>query len=278
MSIKILQLNNLATVFSSGSLVQRTFVASNLLLLLACSLLLVMIATVFTADDMQAEPIPSPAKGKSAILLGAWFRGSQPIQQTNIGELETSTLKAKLSGVVIGKDISSVTIAFNGKPERLYHIGDKLSSSVTIEQIEPYRIIVKQNGKNMQILMQKPDGIIDEEQSLGNSDEQGTEGGFSMANMFGAIPVRVDNYGSGFKLNKLSAEMKMLADIEDNDIVVDVGGVGVQELMSDPQQWMKYSTQSSLPVTVIRDGQEVVVNVNAASLSAKMLPKFGLNK
>jgi len=47
--------------------------------------------------------------------------------------------------------------------------------------------------------------------------------------------------------------------------------------MSDPAGWIKYSGQTSLPVTVIRNGEEVVVYVNAASLSAKMLPKFGLN-
>ena len=50
------------------------------------------------------------------------------------------------------------------------------------------------------------------------------DGGFAMANMFGAVPVRVDEYGSGFKLNKLSEEMKMLADLENDDVVVDVGG------------------------------------------------------
>ena len=126
--------------------------------------------------------------------------------------------------------------------------------------------------------MKKSDTVIETEESVDTDEEQTADGGFSMANMFGAIPVRVDNYGSGFKLNKLSEEMTMLADLENNDIVVDVGGLGVQELMSDPKLWVKYSAESSLPVTVIRDGQEIVVYVNAASLSAKMLPKFGLNK
>ena len=126
--------------------------------------------------------------------------------------------------------------------------------------------------------MAKSDNVIETEQSSGSANGQTTDGGFAMANMFGAVPIRLDEYGSGFKLNKLSEEMKMLADLENNDVVVDVGGTGVQELMSDPQQWIKYSAQSSLPVTVIRDGEPVVIYVNAASLSAKMLPKFGMNK
>ena len=278
MSIKAFQLTKLRSVFSTGSLVQRAIMVSNLLLVLICALLLTLVAIHYTAEREAAKLIPR-AKTDAISLRWNWFRGSQPLKQVaQVGELENSTLKAKLLGVMISDSISSATLAFNGKPQKVYHVGDKLGSTVTIEKIEPYRIIVKQNGTNKQILMAKADNVIETEQSTGIGEGQTADGGFAMANMFGAVPVRVEGYGSGFKLNKLSKEMKMLADLENSDVVVDVGGTGVQELMSDPQQWIKYSSQSSLPVTVIRDGQPVVVYVNAASLSAKMLPKFGLNK
>ena len=278
MSIKAFQLTKLRSVFSTGSLVQRAIMLSNLLLVLICALLLTLVAIHYTAEREAVKPIPR-AKTDATSLRWNWFRGSQPVMQVaQVGELENSTLKAKLLGVMISDSISSATLAFNGKPQKVYHVGDKLGSTVTIEKIEPYRIIVKQNGTNKQILMAKADNVIETEQSTGTGEGQTADGGFAMANMFGAVPVRVEGYGSGFKLNKLSKEMKMLADLENSDVVVGVGGTGVQELMSDPQQWIKYSSQSSLPVTVIRDGQPVVVYVNAASLSAKMLPKFGLNK
>jgi len=147
-----------------------------------------------------------------------------------------------------------------------------------IKQIQAFRIIVEQNGVKRQILLKKPENVMQTEQAPDDySDDEPADEGFAMANMFGALPVKVDNYGSGFKLSKLSSEMKMLADIEDGDVVVDVGGTGVQELMSDPASWVQYSGETSLPVTVIRNGEEVVLYVNAASLSAKMLPKLGLN-
>ncbi|MGB0449205.1 MAG: type II secretion system protein N [Porticoccaceae bacterium] len=257
---------------------QRAVALGNLLLVLVCAVLIAMVALLYTADTVGVKPVPR-AKSNAVSLRWNWFRGTQPVQQVSeVGELENSTLKAELLGVMISGEISSATLAFNGKPQKVYHVGDKLGSSVTIEKIEPYRIIVKQNGKNKQILLAKADTVMETEQSTDSATGQPADGGFAMANMFGAVPVRMDGYGSGFKLNKLSKEMKMLADLENNDVVVDVGGTGVQELMSDPQQWIKYSAQSSLPVTVIRDGQPVVIYVNAASLSAKMLPKFGLNK
>jgi type II secretion system protein C len=275
---KAVKPRQLLSVLRSGSLAQRVMVLSNILLVLACSILLAMVAILFNGGSETVEPIPR-VKSNTVSLRWNWFRGSQPINEVSeLVELENAALKAKLLGVMISDNISSAIMSFNGKPQKVYHVGDKLGSAVTIEKIEPYRIIVKQNGTKKQIVMAKADGIIETEQSSGTPVEQPDDDGFAMANMFGAVPIRVDEYGSGFKLNKLSEEMKMLADLENNDVVVDVGGVGVQELMSDPQQWMKYSTQSSLPVTVIRDGQPVVVYVNAASLSAKMLPKFGLNK
>ena len=95
--------------------------------------------------------------------------------------------------------------------------------------------------------------------------------------MFGAVPVNVGG-SSGLKMNNISDEIKILADIQDGDVVVKVDGLMVQSLLADPTKWMSYSSASSLPVTVIRQGQEEIIYVNAASLSAKMLPNLGLNQ
>ena len=73
-------------------------------------------------------------------------------------------------------------------------------------------------------------------------------------------------------------EIKILADIQEGDVVMQVDGLSIQNLLEDPTKWMSYSGSSSLPVTVIRQGQEEIIYVNAASLSAKMLPKLGLSQ
>jgi hypothetical protein len=46
--------------------------------------------------------------------------------------------------------------------------------------------------------------------------------------------------------------------------------------MANPVKMMSYSAANSLPVTVMRNGREETIYVNAASLSAKMLPTLGL--
>ena len=267
----------------SGSPIQKLLLLGNVLLAALVFALLVAIALLIVEDKPAAKAISRTSTPVEASLRWNWFSGvaaAAPIVEADSSNLVDANVNATLLGVMLSESTSSATISFNGRPEQVYHIGDKLGSSVVIEQIQAFRIIVEQNGAKRQITLKKPENVMQTEQapnSDSTSDNQPGDDGFSMANMFGALPVKVDNYGSGFKLNKLSDEMKMLADIEDGDVVVDIDGIGVQALMSDPAGWIKYSGQTSLPVTVIRNGEEVVVYVNAASLSAKMLPKFGLN-
>ena len=90
------------------------------------------------------------------------------------------------------------------------------------------------------------------------------------------MPVKV-NEDQGFKVNNLSSEVKALADIRDGDVVLEVNGSSVQNLMSNPINLIKLRSSNSLPVKILREGQEETIYVNAESLSAKMLPALGIN-
>jgi len=68
--------------------------------------------------------------------------------------------------------------------------------------------------------------------------------------------------------------MLSLTELQDGDVVVQVGTTSIDELMSNPSQWMSYSTETTLPVTVMRNGQETTLYVNAFSLSARILPNL----
>ena len=288
-------LNNVASIKTyvqrtlSGSPGQKLLLLSNLLLAVIMAVLLVAMALLFVGDKPAVKGIARTSTGAVTSLRWSWFNSTvaaTSIAQDDLSDLADADIKAKLLGIVLSERTSSATIAFNGRPEKVYHIGDKLGSEIVIKQIQPFRIIVEQNGAKRQIQLEKADSVMQTEQTAGNTSGNGyinsssnkaPDEGFAMANMFGALPVRAGKYGRGFKLNKLSSEMKSFADIEEGDVVVDIGGTDVQSLMANPAEWIKYSGQTSLPVKVIRNGQEVIVNVNAASLSAKMLPKLGLS-
>ncbi|MGB2466153.1 MAG: type II secretion system protein N, partial [Porticoccaceae bacterium] len=197
------------------------------------------------------------------------------------GELPEANINAVLLGIMMAGENSLATLKMNGKPEAVYSIGDDLSGGFRLIDIETFRIVVRKNGVTEQVVMKKPEGIIETQQlspaessaAPGNQPEEG----FALANMFGAVPVMAGG-GAGLKLNNLSAELTSVAALQEGDIVVQVDGKSVQDLMANPAQWVNYSTSNSLPVTVMRQGQEEIIYVNAASLSAKILPNLGLTR
>ncbi|MFT5331344.1 MAG: type II secretory pathway component PulC [Porticoccaceae bacterium] len=215
------------------------------------------------------------ARVGSGVVVGwDWFgrqRVIAPVQTQT--ELANAQINADLLGVMLSGDASLATLKFNGKPEQVYQKGDKLNGKMELIDIEAYRIVISDNGINKQLLMKKPDVIMESQQQDENVDVQSQ--GFALANMFGAVPVNIGG-DTGFKINNLSADVAGMADIRDGDVVVQIDGLSVQDLMSDPVKWMSYSNSSSLPVTLVRNGREEIIYVNAASLSAKILPTLGL--
>lgn len=256
---------------------QLVKLAVTALLLALCLWLGVAIGLQFAQSPL--EPASLSRLSASPPPSWDWF-GDEPID--NISEIEeiseelpAASINAQLLGVLLAGEASTATIKVGGSPEAVYQKGDELGSNTTLVDIQPYRIVVSQNGVNKQVPMKKPDSIIETEEYTYGAEER-AESGFALANMFGAVPV-MQSGSTAFKMNNLSDEMKQLADIQEGDVVTQVNGIAIQDIMADPAQWMQFSTSSSLPVTVIRQGQEEVIYVNAASLSAKMLPSLGLN-
>jgi len=226
------------------------------------------------AEVIAIQQVRAPAK-----ISFNWF-GSKAIVQkeadmSNIyDELPTADIDAQLLGIIIAGDASSATVKFGGSKLVVHFKGDKLNAKTTIIDIQGYRLVVRQGGVNKQMLMQKPESII--EQSKGISTGSAEKGsGFSLANMFGAVPVMVQG-STGFKVNNLSTEMQQLADIQEGDIIAQVDGVPISEIMANPAMWLKFSSSTSLPLSVMRDNQMQIIYINASSLSAKMMPSLGL--
>lgn len=225
--------------------------------------------------EINIQQVRAPVK-----ISFNWFGAKaveQKVDMTNIyDELPTANIDARLLGVVIAGDASSATIKFGGSKEVVHFKGDKLNSKTTIIDIQGYRLVVLEDGVNKQILMQKPDSIIEQSQGVGTSlASKDKASGFSLANMFGAVPVMVQG-STGFKVNNLSTEMQQLADIQEGDIIAQVDGVPISEIMANPALWLKFSSSTSLPLSVMRDNQMQIIYINASSLSAKMMPSLGL--
>jgi type II secretion system protein C len=245
---------------------------------LAALCLWLIVAIVSQLSYKETESVSMVRVASAPALDWNWFgaeivAAEEAVQITE--QLATANLNARLLGVVLAGESSSATVKVNNSPEAVYQIGDDLGANSTIVDIQPYRIVIDQNGAKKQILLQKPDSIIETEQVF-SANQVAADNGFALANMFGAVPVKTDG-AAGFKMNNLSDEMKQLADIQEGDVITKVDGVAIQDIMANPQKWMTLSGSSSLPVTVLRQGQQQTIYINAASLSAKMLPNLGFS-
>ena len=248
------------------------------LLLLVCAYYAVLILMQITKTDSGLKDLPrSP---QAAVISWNWFRSGTFVVESvdeSHGELPEANINAVLLGVMIAGDNSFATLKFNGKPEAVYHQGDDLSSGYELVAIETYRIVVRKNGLNQQVLMKKPESIMETEVVEAEVPMQQPTEGFALANMFGAVPVSAGG-SAGLKLNNLSSAITSIADVQEGDVVIAIDGTSMQELMSNPAQWAKFSSSSNLPVTVMRNNQEQIIYVNAASLAAKVLPNIGMER
>lgn len=183
-------------------------------------------------------------------------------------------VNAEVVGIVITPTSSYASIKVNGQPEKVFHIDDEIKRGQKVSEITPQGVTIEGRGQFVDIFLSKYEDLISLEGQKNSTSINNNQDGFALANMFAAVPVQVENYTSALKLDSLSDEMKMLTDIREGDVVVQVGNNNIQEMMSDPTLWANYSTNTALTVTVIRDGEEVALIVNASSLSAKILPSL----
>jgi type II secretory pathway component PulC len=257
-----LELKNIILLISIGFLVSSLF------------------QLVFVLLNDEKAPI---VKINSAQSMRAdswnWFGEGKIITkvETNRPDQKLPELKidADLLGVMLSNSNSSATLKFKGRPEKVFKVRDKLSGSIELVEIQAYRIILEDNGVRKQLMMKKHDVIMQSAASESAPPSNIRQEGFAISNLFGAVPVKVGE-GQGFKVNSLSSEVKALADIRNGDVILQVDGSLIQDLMGNPMNLMKLRSSSNLPVTILREGREEIIYVNAESLSAKMLPALGI--
>lgn len=258
----------------------------NALLSLCCVGLAVFIGwRLFVEPPQQSQPaiqLVQAAPEAGGNLRWRWFdsggsRNTGAMSQEEAEEevLAEANINAVLIGVMRTSEFATATISINGQPEKVFSIGDELQSGVELLSVSTSRVILDERGRRVQITMRRPEGMLQQnvqQNTAGNGSVTQLENGFSLANMFDAVPVQVDNGGTGFQLDGISQEMLDLTEIQEGDVVVQVGGMTIDQLMANPGQWMNFSSETTLPVTVMRNGEETTLYVNAFSLSARILP------
>lgn len=223
-------------------------------------------ATVFPEENLSWRWF-----GKNTVTVEQGLRMQQDAEE----QLAEASINAELIGVVRTQDFATATIRVNGQQEKVFTIGDELQAGVELVDVGTARVILRERGREVQITMRKPDEMpMQLSNQVNASSTSILQEGFSLANMFDAVPVQLGNSATGIQLGGVSEEMLSLSELQDGDVVIQIGEMSIDELMSNPGQWMSYTTETTLPVTIMRNGQESTLYVNAFSLSARILPNL----
>jgi len=258
----------------------------NITLSLCCLVLVILMLTPYLTDPDQNEQtgiqLVQATAPADQNLSWRWFGQSTLSSEQELRQIEAeeqlaeASINAELLGVLSRQGFATATISINGQAEKVFAIGDELQPGVELVSVSTSRVVLDERGRQVQLTMRKPEDMPIQlrNQRQNTNSTVLLQDGFSLANMFDAVPVQLDNAATGIQLGGISEEMLSLTELQDGDVVVQVGTTSIDELMSNPSQWMSYSTETTLPVAVMRNGQETTLYVNAFSLSARILPNL----
>ena len=275
-----MQIESLYNWYSSNQKQVRTVLFTLLVLVALYFIFLTVRILVFSGPVVFAE-VNFPRSTGSSVRWNWYASAAVPEEEPEEQEdLAVASISAELLGVVIAGDDSVATVAVSRKPAQVYRIGDELERNVTLEEVNPTRVVISQSGTRRQILLKDVTGAArnrSEEDSLirVNNAPVPSGAGFSLPGVGRSSLVNVEGGGSGLKLNQISADIADLADLQEDDIVLNISGTPVADLFSNPLLFQQFSQETSLPMTVLRDGSEEEVYVNAASLFQRIIPQIG---
>lgn len=249
---------------------------------LACVWFLILIAKIFLSSPGVFAEIHLDEPTKSNPRWN-WYTAAPveeaPVEEEDIAEAKIS---AELLGVVIAGERSVATIAVSRQTPEIFQIGDELQRNVTLEAVEPYRVIISETGVRRQLLLKSVTGEVvsasDEQDQLirvNQTSQSQSQAGFTLPGVGSTTPIQVPGEGMGLKLSGVSSDISDLADLRDGDVVMEINGTQVADLFTNPLLWQQFRQETSLPMTVMRDGERAEVYVNAASLFEKIIPQLG---
>jgi hypothetical protein len=252
---------------------------ANMVLVGLCVLMLWMLIDRAFLSQMQTGLGSEPLRPLPNTLRLAWFQSDAAIgvvELTEISEeLADASIRAELLGVIIHEDYAFAAIQTPQVPDGLYEVGDEIDNNTELVRIESDRVVVRERGAERQIRLNPlvEGGSLNDGSLIQPVPSDGA--GFSLAGVLGATPINVAGFGLGVRLDSVDDEISSMSDLRARDVVLEVGGKPISELMSNPLLWQEFLQQTTVRLSVQREGEALEISVNARSLGERILPKIG---
>ena len=223
---------------------------------------LCLLAAARLAALWLAEPRLPPVTFPQVVQRGADNGFSlYPDAATVAGDvLEEASFRGKLMGVIQQGERALASIELQGGDEKVFRVGDELATGVTLEAIEPLRVVVRERGMLRQLSLAS---LLDDRTPISVQPPAKTGSPARRQQLPLAVtPVLSDDGNSGLRIDQLSAELEAAAQVQRGDLVVAVDGVGITALMADRGAVAQLVQRDALTLTLVRNGRELSVDVD----------------
>lgn len=242
-------------------------------LLVLCLLLAARL--VFVVATGPAKPVVSfpPAVTSSDVReLALYPSATGPVVDR---ETEKARINAELLGVVTSGARASASIVVSGGKVAVYQVGDDLAAGVTVEAIEPTRVVVREQGVLRHIALKS----LVAEGGPGFTpvavDSQGgeQEAGSGMAPALPLVEVSTiltDDGQAAIRVDRIDGGLGQRVALNSGDIIVAVDGQSLASIMADGNALERLAGRQALSVTLIRNGVDTEIEVDGEIVKSLM--------
>lgn len=227
------------------------------------------------AANLTIQP---PAQAAARWDWYANVRVADTAPEETADTLAIANIDAELIGVVIAGEASVASISVGREGVFVYSEGDEIQNNVSLVSVEADRVVISESGVRRQIPLKDLTGNTGKDQSETlirvNETPANAGSGFTLPGVGSTLPINVPGVGMGLRVSEVSSDIADLADLNDGDVVLDINGTAVSDLFTNPLLWQQFSQQTSLPMTILRDGEQQEIFVNAASLFERIIPQL----
>ena len=249
----------------SELLTGRNVLLLNTVLGLLCLWGLVRLALLYTVPPALPElPFPHQSSPAGAFNLYPWEALSSPVAH----ELQAAAIDAVVMGVITRGDQARANIAVAGGADAVYSQGDRIAPGVVVERIEAGLVVVRENGELRRIPLrsllasgERSLALVAAPPAMAVAGEGNT--GVDMR----VTAVITDAGAPGLRLDELDA-VALSSGLIGGDVVLAVDDRPLSELMADGNILTSLSGAGQHRVRVLRDGQEQIIDIDAATVAS----------
>ena len=222
----------------------------------------------YLAETLNTKPVTLT---KSEILSWGLFGPASPPSQETKETIKKSSLKFKVNGIILdSKDRTGWTIlSKDGSEEKLYTVGDKITSEIEIARIDPNMVVINNAGTFESLHLADFEGSLSIKRSLKEKSELSNKQNDKkdkidpnaskrerLLKYFSLSPVE-PGADLGYRVSEESKKLINDYDLKPGDIILSANGYPLGTESADMAALQVFNNIGKAEITISRNGSNI---------------------